>query len=101
MGTFSKDKKNLVDAIKQSDDNLQDIYLPSSINIHEKDKKSSFFYSKPNKEQNLEKKYGIKNKDEDEKNKKRKDFNVYGEFEGKPRWGTKEKNITLTKTILR
>ena len=91
LGTFSKDKKNLVDAIKQSDDNLQDIYLPSSINIHEKDKKSSFFYSKPNKEENLEKKYGIKNKDEDEKNKKRKDFNVYGEFEGKPRWGTKEK----------
>ena len=92
LGTFSKDKKTLLNAIKQTDDHIQDIELPSSINIREKDKKSYFFYTRKNKEENLEKKYGIKNRDEDEKNKNfRNDFNEFGEFEGKPRWGNKEK----------
>ena len=93
MGTFSKEKKNLVEPIKQSEDSPQEIDLPSSINIHEKDKKSYFFYPKQKKEENLEKKYGIKNRDEDVKikNRNKKDFNIFGEFEGKPRWGSIEK----------
>ena len=109
LGTFPKAKKILGETQKMKDDNYKDrdfIDLPSSINIHDKDKVSYFFVPIKNKEEKLEKKYGIGDK---EKYKTRSDLNQFGEFEIKPRWGSKEKtkdfnndwiNQSLEKKIL-
>ena len=111
LGTFTKAKKILGDTNKLKDDNYKDRDypdLPGSINIHDKDKKSYFFIPKKNKEEKLEKKYGIGDKDK-EKAKFKNDINQFGEYEIKPRWGSKEKtkdfnndwiNQSLEKKIL-
>ena len=111
LGTFTKAKKILGDTNKLKDDNYKDRDypdLPGSINIHDKDKKSYFFIPKKNKEEKLEKKYGIGDKDK-EKAKFKYDINQFGEYETKPRWGSKEKtkdfnndwiNQSLEKKIL-
>ena len=91
LGTFPKAKKILGETQKMKDDNYKDrdfIDLPSSINIHDKDRNSYFFVPIKNKEEKLEKKYGIGDK---EQFKTRSDLNQFGEFEIKPRWGSKEK----------
>jgi hypothetical protein len=95
FGTFPKAKKTVGEIIKKDENNDDDSdkeypELPGAINIRDKDRNSYFFISKKNKEENLEKKYGIGDKDEFEKNKKKKDINQFGEYIGKPRWGTKE-----------
>ena len=94
LGTFPKAEKNKVDS-KQKQESKDDDYidmeypeLPGAINIKDKDKLSYFFIRKKKKEENLEKKCGIGDKDEI---KKRNDSNIYIESEIKPRWGTKEK----------
>ena len=109
LGTFPKAKKILGESQKIKDDNYKDrdfIDLPGSIIIHEKDRMSYFFVPIKNREEKLEKKYGIGDK---EKNKTKSDLNEFGEFEAKPRWGSNEKtkdfnndwiNQSLEKKIL-
>ena len=71
FGTFPKAKKTVGEIIKKDENNDDDDKeypeLPSAINIRDKDRNSYFFISKKNKEENLEKKYGIGDKDEFEK----------------------------------
>ena len=112
LGSFPKAKKYKGDTKKKpksKDDNYIDMEyseLPGAINIKEKDKLSYFFIKKKKKEENLEKKYGIGDKDEI---KKQNEVNLNTESEIKPRWGSKEKtkdfnndwiNQSLEKKIL-
>ena len=113
LGKFSKARKSMGD-IKQSkeEDNTYNDRdkeypeLPGGISIHDRDRMNYFFIKKKNKEEKLEKKCGII---EDDLKKKMNNMNVYGEFEIKPRWGSKEKtkdfnndwvNQSLEKKIL-
>ena len=113
MGTFPKAKKILGESNKMKDDNYKDRDfndLPSSITIHDKNKMSYFFLPMKKKKENLEKKYGIGLEQQKIENKKIKnDMNEYGEYNVKPRWGSKEKtkdfnndwiNRSLEKKIL-
>ena len=111
LGTFPKAQKYKEDTKSKQeskDDNYIDIEypeLPGAINIKDKDKVSYFFIKKKKKEENLEKKCGIGDKNEIQK---KNDSNII-ETKIKPRWGSKEKtkdfnndwiNRSLEKKIL-
>ena len=94
MGTFNKAKKILGESNKMKDDNYKDRDfndLPSSITIHDKNKLSYFFLPMKKKKENLEKKYGIGLKEKLDNKKMKNDVNEFGEYNIKPRWGSKEK----------
>ena len=116
LGKFSKAKKGMGEKKqpKEEDNYYTDRdkeypELPGGISVHDKDRMNYFFIKKKNKEEKLEKKCGIIEDDEKEKKKKKNDTNIYGEYEIKPRWGSKEKtkdfnndwvNQSLEKKIL-
>ena len=88
-GTFSTSKKsnymsNLGSSKEDYTYNLGPgtIDLPGAFNIKEKDKLNYFFVQSPEKEENLEKKFGIE-RDKNDKN--------LEEFKGTKRWSNKEK----------
>ena len=94
MGTFNKAKKILGESNKMKDDNYKDrdfLDLPGAMIIHDKDKLSYFFLPNKNKKENLEKKYGIGLKEKLINKKMKNDVNEFGEYNIKPRWGSKEK----------
>ena len=75
----------------------------------DKDKLSYFFLQNKKKKENLEKKYGIGLKEKLDNKKMKNDVNEFGEYNIKPRWGSKEKtkdfnndwvNQSLEKKIL-
>ena len=90
-GTFSKLKK--YDPFEKNKDENSNIGpgwldLPGGISIRDKNKMNHYFMIEPEKEENLEKKYGI---ERIEKSPKNKDVNKFGEFNAIPRWSQKEK----------
>ena len=94
MGTFNKAKKILGESNKMKDDNYKDrdfLDLPGAMIIHDKDKLSYFFLPNKKKKENLEKKYGIGLKEKLNNKKMKNDVNEFGEYNIKPRWGSKEK----------
>ena len=89
-GVFSKLKKVTPFEINPENNNVGPgwLDLPGGINIRERYRKSHVFMVEPEKEENLEKKYGIERKEVIAKN---DDINKYGEFNVIPRWNERDK----------
>ena len=95
FGSFSKLKKE--DNINSIFGNNKDentnigpgwLDLPGGIKVHEQHKMNHYFLVVPEKEENLEKKYGIERNEIIQRN---KDYNKFGEYNAIPRWSSKEK----------
>ena len=89
-GTFSKLKKFNSFEKKSENNNVGPGYfdLPGGIKIHERFRKNHVFMVEPEKEENLEKKYGI---NRIEIVKKDDDINKFGEYNVIPRWNERDK----------
>ena len=93
FGSFSKLKKSENSIFGNNKDENSNIGpgwldLPGGIKVRDKNKMSHYFLKVPEKEEKLEKKYGIERNEIIQRN---KDYNKFGEYNVIPRWSSKEK----------